>query len=567
MMKRNIPLNLPARAKMNDTVAGNPETSRLESAVANSFPGLEIDHRNLDRRFFPGLVFDFLSDGPMHGAILTSVDPNDPEQPQNEHSQEVLEELDRLLPGTSIFLHALEQKGKRVTLGKPDASNVVDRGVVAWRLVRMLQPGRVSIELAQYEGKVLKKVHKLSATRRTFQSESGVLSEAYIPGELTQSLCSPWQHDFRDCTCNYWASNHPDIVLPSHPSDIQELAEGDQTAALADEPVLWLRWDRRVNVAPVESANASRPLEMDHYEINKRWQDLSIVLEGRERATPYSVDVTETAEPLPAEEVPGVLAKLAGMEHALALEYLYARYSVRFGDPKLSRVERDHADFLAHELLAIAVSEMMHLRWANQLMWELAHNNPSHSYQPALLVAEFVPDASATSNGDGAPKGMRHTAMRPLHVAVDSFIAAEQPSGTLEGQYARVFATLRRGYPVALSELVSRIMADGASHYSRFLQLRAVLRHDGKEKLIRNLEPGRPDDKRFAVVASAYGTLLRKLFDGYRSGDAEDRAAIPAAREEMHKIDAEATVLATKGVGVPFYNLSRGAAKVLKADT
>ena len=41
----------------------------------------------------------------------------------------------------------------------------------------------------------------------------------FLPGELTQSLCSPWTHDFRDCACYYWASNHPDIALPPLPVD------------------------------------------------------------------------------------------------------------------------------------------------------------------------------------------------------------------------------------------------------------------------------------------------------------------------------------------------------------
>ena len=31
-------------------------------------------------------------------------------------------------------------------------------------------------------------------------------------GELTQSLCSPWQHDYRDCVCFYWAASRPDFV-------------------------------------------------------------------------------------------------------------------------------------------------------------------------------------------------------------------------------------------------------------------------------------------------------------------------------------------------------------------
>jgi hypothetical protein len=32
------------------------------------------------------------------------------------------------------------------------------------------------------------------------------------PGELTQSLCSPWQSDYRECACFYWAATRPDYV-------------------------------------------------------------------------------------------------------------------------------------------------------------------------------------------------------------------------------------------------------------------------------------------------------------------------------------------------------------------
>ena len=32
------------------------------------------------------------------------------------------------------------------------------------------------------------------------------------PGDLTQSLCSPWQNDYRECACFYWAASRPDYV-------------------------------------------------------------------------------------------------------------------------------------------------------------------------------------------------------------------------------------------------------------------------------------------------------------------------------------------------------------------
>src|SRR5260370_38406867 len=73
-MEKIFPLNLTARAAA--MVAGNPVTTRLEGGVANCFPGLEFDHRNLDRRFFPGLVFQF---GDSTGAPRLRVDTRDPD--------------------------------------------------------------------------------------------------------------------------------------------------------------------------------------------------------------------------------------------------------------------------------------------------------------------------------------------------------------------------------------------------------------------------------------------------------------------------------------------------------
>src|SRR5580698_10391664 len=54
-----IPLNATA-ARRQQYVTGNPVSTRLESGVGNCFPGLEMDLRNLERRFFPFLEVDFV---------------------------------------------------------------------------------------------------------------------------------------------------------------------------------------------------------------------------------------------------------------------------------------------------------------------------------------------------------------------------------------------------------------------------------------------------------------------------------------------------------------------------
>ena len=57
--------------------------------------------------------------------------------------------------------------------------------------------------------------------------EDGVIDVSlYPPGELTRQMCCPWQYDFRDCGCFFWAANKPDLVAgteldennnPKHP--------------------------------------------------------------------------------------------------------------------------------------------------------------------------------------------------------------------------------------------------------------------------------------------------------------------------------------------------------------
>jgi len=36
--------------------------------------------------------------------------------------------------------------------------------------------------------------------------------ELLEPGAMTQGLCSPWQADYRECGCFYWAASRPDFV-------------------------------------------------------------------------------------------------------------------------------------------------------------------------------------------------------------------------------------------------------------------------------------------------------------------------------------------------------------------
>jgi hypothetical protein len=78
------------------------------------------------------------------------------------------------------------------------------------------------------------------------------------PGELTQRLCSPWQNDYRECACYYWAASRPDYVNVVPTGDgtsrgdmwLQTVRTGDYLpddrtdARLASYDDLFKEWER-----------------------------------------------------------------------------------------------------------------------------------------------------------------------------------------------------------------------------------------------------------------------------------------------------------------------------------
>jgi hypothetical protein len=85
---------------------------------------------------------------------------------------------------------------------------------------------------------------------------SRALAEA---GELTQGLCSPWQNDYRECSCYYWASARPDFVNAEIAPD--GLSSGDN----------WLQKNRTGNYVP-DDYQDSRLIDYD--DLFDRWEAL-----------------------------------------------------------------------------------------------------------------------------------------------------------------------------------------------------------------------------------------------------------------------------------------------------
>src|SRR5262249_1318232 len=299
-----FPRNLTARAAYR--VAGNPDTTRPEDSVSNCYPGLDTDVRNLDRRFFPGLVFEFVArrdtDRPYtepmrYGALLAYVDHwGDPDlQPQylltlpdnvRKEIQDLSTDLLKMLRGAQgdalrkneWYLDWIEQHGKRITMDRLDTTPATPLdGLFVWRLVRGLEPGPVTIGLVRRD---TRETMVLKGWRRRFTHPvTGVLSGAYQAGELLQSLCSPWQHDFRDCSCHYWATNRPDVVFGA--VERGDTQDGNVEATQQANMLLdWIRADRSRarSGAAFKEMPLNRPYQMDHFEINRTWKELNIVI-------------------------------------------------------------------------------------------------------------------------------------------------------------------------------------------------------------------------------------------------------------------------------------------------
>jgi hypothetical protein len=218
---KNITAQLHYRAR------GNPPASHPELAVGNFFPGLEFNFQNVWKRIFIGLELleyggqviavhvdevaksggDVVSQGadkkPLEelvGAFLETVDG----QAMYREVQGPRPDGAKDAPGEQIYLEWSNALA-RIHAEKGGT----DQTVECWFVLGTPSTGQ--------DGKrctcdVRYGPFRLKA-RRLIEPQSALISrEASLPGEITESLCSPWQTDYIGCACYYWAANRPDFV-------------------------------------------------------------------------------------------------------------------------------------------------------------------------------------------------------------------------------------------------------------------------------------------------------------------------------------------------------------------
>jgi hypothetical protein len=197
-------------AQLHHRATGNPVNTLPSSAISNCFPGLEYDFKNFWRRAFVGIVLLEWDN--------YVVDVENPEYERFSKHRLLLVEGRPLV--TAVTGPQIPRGGEvGLPLGSPGVVTMEWSNALAFIRARHGQKVKCHFTAEQSEDPIAipddpKKMSEVEMTvRRIFDGESLALADDYLqPGELTQGLCSPWQHDYRECSCYYWPASRPDFA-------------------------------------------------------------------------------------------------------------------------------------------------------------------------------------------------------------------------------------------------------------------------------------------------------------------------------------------------------------------
>jgi hypothetical protein len=226
-MTKIRPQNLAAQKDYR--ARGNPPNTQPVTAISNCFPGLEFDFRAIWRRMFVGIE---LSE---YNNYVTGVDAGF-EHLKDHRLLLIEDDKEKLLPTgvttTGVVNPALAD-GPLASSINPNGVSFMEWSNSLARIWSMQgKPARVWFTPSLSTAEVLPPDATAGLKEATLEVRSifegtaaGERTAALAlplaePGELSQGLCSPWQNDYRECACYYWAASRPDYV------NVVDTAEG-----------------------------------------------------------------------------------------------------------------------------------------------------------------------------------------------------------------------------------------------------------------------------------------------------------------------------------------------------
>lgn len=265
MTKKLEPKNLTAQLHYRG--AGNPVSVLSRTAISNCFPGLEFDFRNLWRRAFEGIVII-----ENNNYVIKAEDPQ-----YRELETRRLVKVDGK-PTMVVTQGPVFPGGSNQTLATKDNPNAVSFLEWSNSLAHVLQKQGEEViceftEQKPADTEVLadqvKTISVKMRVRKFFQDDTAAFALGLLePGELTQGLCAPWQNDYRECACYYWAASRPDYVNVEPSKD--GLSHGD----------MWLAKKRTGSYVPDNRAD-TRLFSYD--DLFRDWQrELSFIIRGKD---------------------------------------------------------------------------------------------------------------------------------------------------------------------------------------------------------------------------------------------------------------------------------------------
>lgn len=190
------PSNLTAQ--LLHRAAGNPPSTLPDSAISNCFPGLEFDFRNVWRRLLEGIVLHEAS-----GLVVSA---------EGEHER-LANRFLLSVAGFPTLMQVREPDGTASGSTFMEWSNAL-ADVVAAHTGELVPCAFFDPQNPDAEPEVVQlRVRPMFVPSDATQQPTAAIGEELAePGELTQSLCSPWQNDYQECGCYYWAASRPDYV-------------------------------------------------------------------------------------------------------------------------------------------------------------------------------------------------------------------------------------------------------------------------------------------------------------------------------------------------------------------
>ncbi len=265
------PRNLTAQ--LHYEAAGNPVSSRPVTSVANCCPGLEVDFRAIWRRMLIGLELR------EYDNLIVHADPPYAELKNHRLLRIRLPGQEAIEPMNLIKGPAASDPDNFVILTTSD--NPYGLAPLEWsnalaRLLSGFQGEEVHCDISRDEATEAmvpwtKHNHKTwrFKVRHFFAAGTAVISEALAQaGELTQGLCSPWQNDYRECSCYYWASARPDYV---------NVEPGPEGLSIGDN---WLQKKRTGQYVPDDYADSRLVFYDDLFTHWEKW--LRFQVKGRD---------------------------------------------------------------------------------------------------------------------------------------------------------------------------------------------------------------------------------------------------------------------------------------------